>query len=204
METIFLPISLGEAIDKLSILHIKLDHIKDDRRKDVQVEYDHLYSILKEFLLKYDDLYSMMKKINLAIWYKMDLIRDGNTHEKEYLIHCKECIEYNDIRFRIKNKINHVAGSHLKEQKGYLPTKIRIYINGPVLDEFIKPISYFTYLYDQVVVSGDSRLSLFQDPSIIFENTDILDTSMYDFTFTKEYTKEEIYDKFKINDLPWV
>ena len=51
---ISLPISLGEAIDKLTILDIKLDKIKDIRRIDVQNEYDVLYTKLNEFVLKYN------------------------------------------------------------------------------------------------------------------------------------------------------
>ena len=46
MDNIFLPISLGEAIDKLTILHIKVDKIKDN--EFVKKEYDLLYEKLKE------------------------------------------------------------------------------------------------------------------------------------------------------------
>ena len=44
---LFLPVSLGEAIDKLTILDIKMDKITDDRRIDVKNEYDLLYNKLK-------------------------------------------------------------------------------------------------------------------------------------------------------------
>ena len=48
---LYLPVSLGEAIDKLSILDIKYEKITDNRRNDVKNEYDLLYDKLKE--LKY-------------------------------------------------------------------------------------------------------------------------------------------------------
>ena len=129
-DLIYLPVSLGEAIDKLTILDIKLEKIKDNRRLDVQKEYDLLYEKLKEFLIKYDDLYQSMKKVNLLIWNMMDILRDGDISNEEYLKVCKECIEYNDIRFRVKNKINYVSESLLKEQKSYKVNRLLININN--------------------------------------------------------------------------
>lgn len=113
----YLPVSLGEAMDKLTILDIKLDQIKDNRRIDVKKEYDLLYEKLNHFLIKYNVLYQSMKKVNLMIWNMMDVLRDGNVDDEEYLKVCKECVEYNDIRFRVKNKINYASKSSLKEQK---------------------------------------------------------------------------------------
>lgn len=47
-----LPVSIGEALDKLSILDIKLKKIKDERKLDVKKEYNLLYVKLKELLKK--------------------------------------------------------------------------------------------------------------------------------------------------------
>ena len=108
-ELLYLPVSLGEAIDKLTILDIKLDKILDNRKNDVKKEYDLLYEKLKDFIIKYENLYQTMKKVNLLIWDMMDILRDGNVNEEKYLKICKECVDYNDIRFRVKNKINYVS-----------------------------------------------------------------------------------------------
>ena len=112
-ELLYLPVSLGEGIDKLTILDIKMDKMIDNRKHDVKREYDLLYTKLKCFIIKYETLYQTMKKVNLLIWNMMDLLRDGNIDEDLYLTTCKECIEYNDIRFRVKNKINYVSNSVL-------------------------------------------------------------------------------------------
>ena len=48
-DLMYLPVSLGEAMDKLTILDIKLDQIKDNRRIDVEKEYDLLYEKLNHF-----------------------------------------------------------------------------------------------------------------------------------------------------------
>jgi predicted Holliday junction resolvase-like endonuclease len=54
MSQISLPVSLGEAIDKLTILHIKMTKIQDSRRDDVQKEFDVLYGVLKDYVIKYN------------------------------------------------------------------------------------------------------------------------------------------------------
>ena len=146
-DTIVLPVSLGEAIDKLTILDIKLDNIKDNRRKDVEIEYNLLYKKLKEFIEKYKDLYNSMKKVNMLIWDMMDKLRDAELRDDIYLKICKDCIEYNDIRFRIKNKINYVSKSDLKEQKGYKINRLLIEIPDIYQDlqHFIIPIKYYSF-----------------------------------------------------------
>ena len=50
MSKIVLEVSLGEALDKLTILDIKCDKIKDERKIDCQKEYDLLYNELKEYV----------------------------------------------------------------------------------------------------------------------------------------------------------
>ena len=114
---LYLPVSLGEAIDKLTILDIKCEKIIDNRKVDVQNEYDILYEKLKEYTIMYNELYESMKKINLLIWDQMDILRDGTLSNEDYMKLCKECIESNDIRFRIKNKINLISNSSIREQK---------------------------------------------------------------------------------------
>lgn len=163
-DIIYLPVSLGEAIDKLTILDIKVDNIKDDRKIDVKVEYDLLFDKLKCFINKYNDLYISMKKVNLIIWKQMDILRDGDTTNYIYMKICRECIEMNDIRFRIKNKINLISNSSIKEQKGYKISKIIIKLNlvNSLLDDindldnllniFINSIKYLSYNYDEIII----------------------------------------------------
>ncbi len=59
-----LPVSIGEALDKLSILDIKLDNIKDSRRNNVKVEYDMLYEKLESYVKQCEKYYNMIKKTN--------------------------------------------------------------------------------------------------------------------------------------------
>jgi hypothetical protein len=94
-----------------------------------------LYDKLKAFVEKYNMYYKIMKQINLDIWIMMDILRDSNISNDDYLIKCKECIEANDVRFRIKNKINFVSNSLLKEQKGYNVLRIIFDINNYIIEK---------------------------------------------------------------------
>ncbi len=205
---LYLPVSLGEAIDKLTILHIKCDKIKDHRKIDVQKEYDILYENLKVFIVKFEELYCSMKKINLIIWHQMDVLRDGSTSDKEYMKLCKECIDSNDIRFRIKNKINLISNSALKEKKSYKINRLVIYLN---CDEeyfhlFIEPIKYFSYIYDELIIQSTKNIDLIRD-TFDYDNTIIynielneLDIKQY-INFQNDcYTINEIYEIMNINE----
>lgn len=198
-ENIYLPVSLGEAIDKLTILDIKIDNIKDDRKLDVKVEYDLLYEKLKDFINRYNDLYISMKKVNLIIWKQMDVLRDGDTTNEIYMKICKECIEMNDVRFRIKNKINLISNSSIKEQKGYKISRIIIGFNcvnnessetndtydpNIILDIVIKSIKYLSYIYDEIVIIKNK----FNENNNIYNNLLI-------------YFNYDIMIKFENNDI---
>jgi len=206
-DLLYLPVSLGEAIDKLTILDIKIDKIKDNRKIDVKKEYDLLYNKLKEFIIKYRNLYQTMKKVNLLIWDMMDILRDGNVDEKLYLKICKECIEFNDIRFRVKNKINFVSNSLLKEQKSYKINRLVIIINNNNnLTLLFNIIKYFSFIYDEINILSDFNVDYLKnhfeyDNTILFKSS--IETEMFDYKSkviieNKEYTENETYSLFNI------
>ena len=207
---LYLPVSLGEAIDKLTILDIKCDKITDHRKIDVQKEYDILYEKLKDFVVKFDELYCSMKKINLIIWHQMDVLRDGTTSDEDYMKLCKECIESNDIRFRIKNKINLISNSTLKEQKSYKVNRLVIHLNceEEYFYLFIKPIKYFSYIYDEIIILIQSSKNIdkirnnFDYDNTIKYNVEIIGLDIKQvFNFQNNcYTINEIYKIMNIND----
>jgi hypothetical protein len=208
-ELLYLPVSLGEAIDKLTILDIKLDKILDNRKNDVKKEYDLLYEKLKDFIIKYENLYQTMKKVNLLIWDMMDILRDGNVNEEKYLKICKECVDYNDIRFRVKNKINYVSNSLLKEQKSYKINRLVIIINKEIISNnvLLNIIKYFSFIYDEINIVCDHNLDFFEkelyyDKTILFKsNLDLLVNFKCKVIFeNKEYTDDNIYKLFNITE----
>ena len=207
---LYLPVSLGEAIDKITILDIKLDKIKDNRKTDVQKEYDLLFEKLKNFITEYKLLYITMKKVNLLIWDMMDILRDGDINEELYLKICKECIEYNDIRFRVKNKINYVSKSLLKEQKSYKINRLIIVINKELNNNeiFFKIIKYFSFVYDEINIISDFKLDYLKnnfnyDVTILFKYN--IDNKLIEYKSKviiedKEYIEDELYKLFNITE----
>ena len=199
---LYLPVSLGEAIDKLTILDIKLEKINDGRKNDVKHEHDLLHDALKDFVLKYKSLYQTMKKVNLLIWDMMDALRDGVLNEEEYLKICKECIEHNDIRFRVKNKINSVSSSILKEQKSYKVNRLVIIINKEVDIIILNVIKYLSFIYDEIIIESEFDESIknyFEyDNTILFKVND----SEYKNKIiieNEDYSVHELYRLFSIN-----
>jgi hypothetical protein len=177
MDNLYLPVSLGEAIDKLSILDIKLEFIKDNRKLDVQNEYTLLYEKLKDYVIEYENLYKIMKKVNLMIWNMMDVLRDGNVDDDQYFKTCKKCIEFNDIRFRVKNKINYISKSLLVEQKGYKTNRLVIQVNKEINNTILNIIKYLSFIYDEIIIDSncnvdDLNMIFNYDKSILFMKYD--------------------------------
>jgi hypothetical protein len=153
-----LPVSLGEALDKLSILDIKLENIKDDRKNDVQVEYNMLYELLLPYINKYNTLYTLMKDINSKLWNLLSEQRNPTLSIEEYGILSKKVVEENDARFRTKDKINILAQSVIKEKKGYDLTTKDIVISSNNYDDVIINILKESVYNDKLIVSFDESL----------------------------------------------
>ena len=123
---IFAEISVGELLDKISILEIKQKNIKDDQKiKIISKELESLnYSLKKDVHItdEIKSLYEDLKKINLKLWNiedgKRDCERNGDFGEKFIQLARSVYIE-NDQRAKIKNKINKISGSNISEVKSY-------------------------------------------------------------------------------------
>lgn len=206
---LYLPISIGEALDKLSILDIKLDNISDNRRENVKIEYDLLYDKLKDMVEKHKFHYNSLKKTNLHIWNLMDILRDGVINDDFYLVTCKDCINANDMRFRIKDKINRNSNSVIKEQKGYHVKKCLFDINydNAHIDHLIKIIYYYSLIYDEIYLRcNDKYLSFFEnhlkDHHItILHNDQQLEDFVKIFHLTDiSLTLNELYQKLNLTE----
>jgi hypothetical protein len=152
--SIKLEVSIGEALDKLTILDIKKDKIIDINNKaDVVKEYNYLYNELKDFIVRNNYYYCILKKVNLEIWDLMDIIRTPIDKETYYLL-CDITVNLNDSRFLVKKKINALSASNLKEQKGYKKRCINIAINADnnIFILFLGAIRYYSLFYDEVFV----------------------------------------------------
>ena len=86
--SITLEVSLGEALDKLSILEIKMNKIIDYRKENVDNEYFYLCNQLSVYINKYDYYYKILKKLNLKIWELQDILREENSNKNNFYIIC--------------------------------------------------------------------------------------------------------------------
>jgi len=126
MNKIIVEVSIGELLDKISILEIKQEKIKDSEKlKFINNEH----SILKDQLeknVKSDDklnnLYQSLKEINAKLWVieddKRQCEKDKNFREK-FIKLSREVHFLNDDRAKIKLEINNHTGSVIKEIKEY-------------------------------------------------------------------------------------
>ena len=106
-QEITLPVSLGEALDKLTILDIKLQKIQNaERRRDVETEYNVLMTSLKMYVNAFPYHYRILREVNLAIWEIQDRFHGKDTPAEEGARLCREILLENDRRFRMKAKIN--------------------------------------------------------------------------------------------------
>ena len=124
-----IQISIGELIDKLSILQIKLNKITDeDKLKLVTREFSLLYNESIPYLgdNMVSKWYSMLIEVNSKLWDVEDRLRileSEQRFEGEFVSLARQVYYLNDERFEIKNKINLLLNSGIKEVKQYINYK---------------------------------------------------------------------------------
>ena len=127
MNKILIEVSIGELLDKISILEIKNEKIKDPKKLEY-ISYE--YSILKKQLddnVNIDDnlnkLFKSLKEINSKLW---DIEDDKRQCEKDkdfgdkFIRLSRDVHFLNDDRAKIKLDINSYTGSKIKEVKEYI------------------------------------------------------------------------------------
>ena len=126
MNKILVEVSVGELLDKISILEIKQEKIKDtEKLKFINEEH----SILKDQLnknvksdQKLNELFETLKKINAKLWIIEDDKRqcENNKDFTEKFIKLSRDVHFlNDERAKIKLEINNLTGSKIREIKEY-------------------------------------------------------------------------------------
>lgn len=119
---ITLPVSVGEALDKLSILLIKSQKITDPTRLNYVNEEIQVVSSGLSCLGDYSEFLSQLVHVNEIMWdcneKRKQKINDG-VFDQEYIDLTIQESTVNDERFVLKNRINQHFGSVLREQKSY-------------------------------------------------------------------------------------
>jgi hypothetical protein len=121
-----IPVSVGELIDKLSILHIKKTKIvNNEKLKFINEEFELLYNFSSEYLFdeKINHLYNQLINVNTTLWKIEDelrVIETQNIFDGKFIELARLVYKNNDIRFTIKNEINQLTNSEIREQKDYV------------------------------------------------------------------------------------
>ena len=126
MNKILVEVSVGELLDKISILEIKSEKIKDpEKLKYIKDEYKILKDQLNTNIKNYNEiesLYNSLKEINSKLWVIEDDKRlcEKNSEFGENFIKLSRDVHFlNDDRARLKLEINNKTGSKIKEIKEY-------------------------------------------------------------------------------------
>jgi hypothetical protein len=118
-----IEVSNGEIIDKLTIIQIKLERIKDKAKlENLKKEFDELLKVSSTIMSTSDPLYKALYEINCELWNIEDHIRDLERKKNfgvEFTATARSIYFKNDKRAEIKREINIRTSSGLIEEKSY-------------------------------------------------------------------------------------
>ena len=122
-KIINVPISVGELVDKITILEIKKDKLKNLKLKNILKELSFLRAVLeKNSILIPDEIYFQLKSINLKLWDIEDKIRikeKNKGFDDEFIELARSVYLNNDRRSATKKELNIMFNSEIIEEKSY-------------------------------------------------------------------------------------
>ena len=126
LDKILAEVSVGELIDKITILEIKKEKIKNQEKlKEIIKELSSLSSTMVELIpnvSKVEKLKHNLKEINLKLWDIEDGKRSAEKNKdfgEKFINLARNVYKFNDERAKIKLSINNILGSNIKEVKSY-------------------------------------------------------------------------------------
>lgn len=118
-----IEVSNGEITDKLTIIEIKLERIKDPvKQENLLKEYKILNEAVSAIIEKKHPFYLELYTINNQLWDIEDHIRDlerSKNFGDDFIQTARSVYFINDKRSDVKRKINELTGSNLTEEKSY-------------------------------------------------------------------------------------
>ena len=124
MKTIiFAPISVGELVDKITILEIKTENMQGEALANIQYELQSLKKILDDNQLDVDSkIIEELRQVNRILWKVEDKIRNHEGQKdfgENFIDLARSVYRHNDQRAAIKRRINIQNNSELIEEKSY-------------------------------------------------------------------------------------
>jgi hypothetical protein len=121
-----IPVSVGEMIDKLSILQVKKLKVNDENKLEfINKEFELLHNFSSEYLnnLEIELIYSKLILVNTNLWDiedKLRVLEKEKKFDNEFVASARKVYFTNDERFRLKNEINLLTSSEIREIKDYV------------------------------------------------------------------------------------
>jgi hypothetical protein len=121
-----IPVSVGELIDKLSILHIKKIKISNPEKLEfINKEFELLYNMSSYYLNdeNISKYYHNLVEINLKLWEvegEIRIIENIKSFDSKFIQLARQVYLIKDERFSVKNMINELTDSEIREQKEYV------------------------------------------------------------------------------------
>jgi hypothetical protein len=120
-EAILVPISVGELMDKITILEIKSERITNQSQLDnIACELGALRAVRIGGIAMLENLSAELKRVNAKLWDVEDAIRECDTRGdfgEAFIALARAVYRLNDERSRIRKAINVASGSRLREEK---------------------------------------------------------------------------------------
>ena len=123
-EVVTVPVSVGELLDKISILKIKMEMIENpEKLKNIKLEQDLLLDVVESSnFTRWSDFIEELYNVNVVLWKIEDDIRlkeKAEEFDQEFIDLARSVYKTNDKRFEVKNKINRFYGLEIREEKSY-------------------------------------------------------------------------------------
>lgn len=167
-----LPISIGEAVDKLTILDIKCKRVADpERLVFCKREYELLFAELRDIVSTFQFYYDKLVEVNDAIWAIQDEVRSVVSPNP---LKCIDILDLNDVRCRLKDIINRMSDSSIREVKGY-PKRTALFLSHMGLGDHIGlngAVQYLSLRYDELHLAclpqyADTLRAIYSDNPLI-------------------------------------
>ena len=146
-----IEISIGEGLDRYSILEIKQKEITDTNK---QVHIKNEIQSLSELVVHkqiFHYYYELLLGVNTQIWNHTNTIKSMTPSDTGFATISHSIFELNQSRFRLKNIMNQLSESHIQEQKSYGATQVEITLtDSDPID--LAMLSTLSLQYDTVIV----------------------------------------------------
>lgn len=203
-----IKVSVGEAVDKLSILDIKYRRIEDPSKKfEIKKEMDGL-EICRNIINAFPLYYTLLIYVNEKIWDMTDRIKSITIEHPEFARISNDIFEYNQKRFRIKNWYNLSSSSNIKEQKSYAIKQCKIFIsNIDVFQDKIPEIHNLALDYDSITIISNANDKIKNElniPTIHYAEADDLQIEKTIYLDNYEVEDKEVRTLFETKPIVYI